>query len=576
MENRVNNNTKTLKVIDITYAILLAIFGIIVVWRCRYGYANLDESFYLTFPYRFLQGDKILFEEWYGTQMEAIPLMPILYLYKCINGNLDGIFIFIRYLYSFIKILLSVFVYIRLRRINQIGATLASIGLLIYSGYGLMVLSYNSLSIGGLLIAILLLTSGAKGKKGFLLNIFSGLFFSLATIEIPHLVLLFLLYSIVCIIKRIRGRVYKLNMCESMYSFTNYLGFLLGVIISLIAFVSYVLSKVTFNEILTTLPHIALEDSGHPVRPWYKIIGGFFKRILLRNEVNYISLACYAILFICLLFFFFDKKRESRKELYKILVTVVNLAILFQYAFIDGYINYIIFSVNVFAISLFLIDKTDEDRDVFYSIIVPGVLFSFLDFWASNTGFYAIANASCVASIGSMLIAGRLIRDGISLNKTKIRSAFVGLSGVFVLLFIGCLTYYKINFVFWENGIKQQKVYVDYGTQKGLFVSQNKADYYDSIMRDTAEMRELSAEEYVLYFSDLVLWISGEQRYGTHTSLNSGSPDMLYKYYDEHPDKIPSYVYIENGRLSEKDILELQERLGLKSIDTKEIGVIIH
>ena len=48
------------------YTVLAAIiYGAVIIalfWKCRYGYAQLDEAFYPTIAYRFLQGDLILYD----------------------------------------------------------------------------------------------------------------------------------------------------------------------------------------------------------------------------------------------------------------------------------------------------------------------------------------------------------------------------------------------------------------------------------------------------------------------------------------------------------------------------------
>lgn len=202
------------------------------------------------------------------------------------------------------------------------------------------------------------------------------------------------------------------------------------------------------------------------------------------------------------------------------------------------------------------------------------MVYSFLGFWASNTGFGAITVASSVATVGSIMIIGISLEQLLKQKESHYK-IIIACFSVYLLIFVGMTLYYKVTYIFWENGINEQTQQITDGADKDLLVSQEKYDYYYGIMEDTEELRNLSSDQHVLYFSDLVLWISGEARFGTHTSLNSGFPSTLFRYYKEHPDKIPDYAYIEYGRLEEEEILELQRHLGLNNLEEKEYGVIL-
>ena len=51
----------------------------------------------------------------------------------------------------------------------------------------------------------------------------------------------------------------------------------------------------------------------------------------------------------------------------------------------------------------------------------------------------------------------------------------------------------------------------------------------------------------VLYISDKSLWLSGEQRCASYSPLcySISSSNLLFDYYDVHPDKIAEVVYID-------------------------------
>ena len=131
---------------NILYVALFVVISSLLLWKCRFGYATLDEAFYPTIAYRFIQGDAILSEEWNNTQLSNLILIPILKCYINTKGNLDGIYLAIRYMYTVCKILISMLIYYKLRYFGKHSAQATSLIFLIFAGYGMMVLSYNSVA----------------------------------------------------------------------------------------------------------------------------------------------------------------------------------------------------------------------------------------------------------------------------------------------------------------------------------------------------------------------------------------------------------------------------------------------
>ena len=70
---------------------LFLICGILILYKCRYGYAYSDECFYLTIPYRLTQGDRLILNEWNPAQLAGFLLYPAVSLYLRIFGSTEGI-----------------------------------------------------------------------------------------------------------------------------------------------------------------------------------------------------------------------------------------------------------------------------------------------------------------------------------------------------------------------------------------------------------------------------------------------------------------------------------------------------
>lgn len=104
------------------YVAFICCISIVMFWKCKYGYATLDEAFYPTIAYRFLQGDRILFDEWSNMQLSAVVIMPFLKIYMLFTGGLNGVYLYIRYCYTLLKIVIALLIFIWMKRYNEVGA----------------------------------------------------------------------------------------------------------------------------------------------------------------------------------------------------------------------------------------------------------------------------------------------------------------------------------------------------------------------------------------------------------------------------------------------------------------------
>ena len=143
-------------------------------WKCKYGFANVDESFYLTIPFRLCQGDSLFLHDWHLSQLSSVLIYPAMWLYRIIFPDTVGILFHFRLLFSFVWCIVALFIYFRLRSLSILGAMLASLAFLYYAPFGIMALSYNSMGILFLVCAcVLAVSSERSGPSCFFLQAFS-------------------------------------------------------------------------------------------------------------------------------------------------------------------------------------------------------------------------------------------------------------------------------------------------------------------------------------------------------------------------------------------------------------------
>ena len=550
----------------ITFFVWITLFTAIVFaifWKCKYGYTYLDEGFYPTIAYRFIQGDRILVDEWNNTQLSNFILIPFMKLFLKSRGDFTGVYLFIRYTYTICKIIISIFIYMIMKKYNKLGAMVVSLFFLIYASYGMMVLSYNSLASGGMLICLLLLFyEGSRWKK--IRCILAGISLSVAVLANPYLSALFLIYAIAVLILHLYCRK-KEKTVMMPYDMNSFIWVSVGIAGVVLIFISYVFRHSTFEQIIRTLPKVILGDPAHPIKSFYYLTGGYFARILVGNCKNYYVFLMDILIMAVAVGYLLCGCKDKYKWTYVGIQTLLNIILIIVYSVTDNYINHIMFVPNILALALIFAIDDELVKRAFVCIWIPGILYTYLQYLSSNTGFSGISAASSVATMGSILIIVVTLQEaGIS------RVCKMALYSFLLTTFISLLVL-RLSYVFWEDdGMKSLTKTIEYGPCKGLVVNENVYKYYNDVYEDTKEIRDMNADTKVLYISDKSLWLSGVQRCASYSPLcySISSSDLIFDYYSEHPDKIADVVYIDK-MYEPKFVEQIATRLNMDICEKK-------
>lgn len=522
--------------------VIICITVIALFWRCSYGYISMDEGFYPTIVYRFLQGDAILYEEWSNVQLAAVPVLPIMKIYLLLIGSTDGIYLFIRYAYTTFQVIISILLYLRLKDYGKKLAFITAYLYMIFANYGLMVLSYNTLAFSGMAITCMFLFSHDKGMKSNIYALFAGIGLSISVLGIPHIALIYILYAIVVLVININdiGKKIQSNVIRSFYSIKSFVWLTTGIIICIVLFGIYVLGHTSIEQVVRTIPYILYSDTEHPARTLFGNTIGFIIKILIGNRRNYVTFLIYMLMGVDLLLYFKDIDKKNNFANYLIVESILTIILFCVYVTTDNFINVVIFVPNVLAFFVFLMVHNEKIKEFFFCFWLPGMVVMYCEYVASNTGFIGMAGSSYVATIGStmmILIAAKQCANNQMLRKLLYLSL--------VCVTIGCV-WYRVGTVFFENTEMEK---ISCGTAKGLIVKEKEYKRYMDIYQDTNSIRSMNQNNKVLYIADQVLWMAGKQRFGSYSTwLYSIEEDrsLLYAYYEEHPDKIPDAMYIED------------------------------
>ena len=526
------------------YVIITIPAIVMLFWKCKWGYATLDEAFYPTIAYRFLQGDRMLFDEWSNTQLSSLVIMPFLKAFMAINGGTVGIYLCVRYTYTVMKIFISIYVFLVIRKkYDDIKAFFSAFLFLVFAGYGLMVLSYNSIAISGFLLFVLLVFDSDDSASGWVKRILSGICLSISVFGIPYMAALYILYFLAVIV------VYKLKERESnltiirFYSINSFIGTTIGVGVSVIAFCIYTFRRVSIAQIIQTIPHILYGDPSHAPKSLYQKTLAYFVRIFFGNHRNYTVLIVYFVIAALILLFLLDKNRGNHRNNYIMSSMLAGGCLLIAYIVSDNYINDIIFVPSIVAFLVFIFASNEETNELFACIWLPGMAFTYFEYLASNTGFSGIASASCIATVGSIIMILYTVDE--MKEHTKLKIPVI----IFCVLEIVCCIYYRATYVFWEEGgLGSLTRRIEDGVCAGLKVTDEEYEHYYSVMSDVKNIQDMPADTKVLYIGDKVLWMAGDQKCASYSPLCysiSKDRSILYEYYKEHPDKVADVIYVE-------------------------------
>ena len=511
----------------ILFLILMIPLSAMLFIKCRYGFANIDESFYLTIPYRLTQGDVLLLHEWHLSQLISWVLQIPVKAYLLLFGSTDGIILAFRYLYVGLHICSSTALYLMLRKHSKVGAVLSSVFFCLYVPFGISAMSYNSLGIEFLTLASVVLTCASRKWT----RVLSGVFFALSVLCCPYLAVVYLLYFAGVMCFRATHRSWENVAFLSMDCF---FWFSVGVFATAFAFCVCVLPRI-------------------PLSKWGGIISGLFSdpehqrsmgeglweygRILFKRA----DVWCLVLATVlgCVI------KNKSFRAVCSVIVLFSTAVSVLR---CTEYINFLMFPLGISGVYFYLVYRNKTAGALFYGIWIPGMVYTLCIHLSSNQAFYAISSASTVPLVASVMIiaitCGEILRSDV---RRVLKSGLI-LSMILLVSLQGYFqTQLRWSFLFWDTPMSDQTSVVTEGPHKGLWVSPPKNEQY---MAKYEAAKQLKPGGTVLFFGESTYcYLFGDWQNGSFSAWmgipGAGTFWRLEQYYQLNPDKLPDQVFIE-------------------------------
>lgn len=508
-------------------------------WKCQYGMANMDEGFHLAMPYRLYQGDALFTEEWHLAQMSAFLSLPPVGLYVTLRGSTEGLVLFIRCVCTAAQCLVALFLYFRLRRLSWAGAVCACLSFMLYIPYAIMSLSYNSMAYMSLVLCAALLIPDEKNRKSF--YVLAGICYAAAVLCSPYLAAAFAVYLLAVGIKAIRGK--KKPQPLSMWSVRGAGLITAGAAGVAAVFALFVFSRAALPDIVKAFTHI-FNDPEHPSVSLLTQLRRYLADIFYATEDTAKVYPWLGLLLgVCLL----DKKRKAHRLVY-FAVAAVLTAVLMEIHRKIGYINHLMWSVNILGLFAAILSDDLRVRRVFRLFWLMGLPYSLCLYLASNLRYYAIAAAFAVAAVGSMMMiaafAGELWRSRHPLWLRRLAA------GVCVAVLGGQLaaqavSRYKTVTFEGDTGIPRELI--TEGPQAGLYADPVWYNYYIRVLGYFEELETYGAEKVLFLTQHTWFYLMEDYETAGYSSwlagMNEHSLNRLEAYYELNPEKWPELVY---------------------------------
>lgn len=530
-------------------------------WKANKGLGSRDESLYLAIPYRFYQGDGMISGEWNVAMLSSWATYPLFWLYMNVVKSTEGIILSFRYIYAFVQAAAGLLLYHELK--GRRGAAGAVLFWMLYVPFNMMALSYNTIGIMGLTIFGVILYCEKENR--WWAPILAGVALSYGVLSCPYLVIVYIYYGILVFWRqRISRNTDCFGFLFEKRSFAAVTATCAA--LALLLMVS-ILRKASLSCIMESLPVMLMlpDHTG-------SFLEKTFDYLRCAYTVNKPVIPILAVMLIVGIASILDKGRNRRKVLYFAVFSLLDCLYAGLLLLLDEpAVNYLVMPVILFGLYSYAL-TIHKDTRLMLCMFVPSFLYSLAMHWASNTGYFAICSALSVAILPSVLFGCDFIEE---LPELRYRRA--GKLAICVLFF--CLFVARSHLTYWDRAPLRLNVQIEEGPSKGIYVTQEKADLYNSLQKATENIR--NEEGSVLYFNDRVwLYLEDEKRIGSFSPWifngdHAYAMNKLKIYYTMHQESIPDWIFVDSDTgVSAEQLLAALELRG--TITPDQGNEIIH
>ncbi|MBQ9844521.1 MAG: hypothetical protein IJO54_00340 [Oscillospiraceae bacterium] len=567
---KINKKIDT-KIQNLIFLMVMLAVAIFVIWRCQFGFAQSDEFLHLSIPYRMLQGDALIAEEWHQTQLAGFVYYPVTKLIFSLLGSVDGLVFWSRVACVVMELAVAVFIYLRLKSLSWVGALVAAVSFALYTPVALTSIYYYSVGIMTMVIAtVLIATAQHHIRRDYFI---AGISMAASVMCFPHAAFMYFIYAAVVLAAWLKHRSAK-TAAYGRYEFLSpkmFGFFTLGVAVLTAVFAVYLVLYVPLDKLFASIEPI-MTDEHHNITFLYKLAVYFGSVVLYNSKIAGVLMA---LLLAELVF-----RRKLRNSTYFIAAAVLTVVLQIHIMAVNHQIDYLMFAPTCFGLFCALLSENEKVKRLFHTLYIPGVVYTFFLNLSSNQGFVAVSAAATVSTIASIVMAAMYLKElTAQISTVKIRKLCIAaLCCLFIvqIAFQGCSRYVS---VYGAGKIENQNIKLDHGVMKGLVVDETHAEDYEMYC-DIAKTAQQNYNYEKVLAATQRSWMNfmfGKEISGFSAYLNYVDEEFMTKqarYFEINPHKLPDIVYAQDTDVEFTDWF-LANYSGY-SMDKYDFGYIIY
>lgn len=509
---------------------------------------DMDEQYSVALLYRIASGDLLLKEMWEPHQTSAIVLAPLVKAYMAVKGDTEYLMVFLRLVGALIQALIAVlWCRVVARKTERSIAAFSAAIILFVLPKWIQSPEFTNMQVWMLITTCVCLIAAIE-KNSFGLAIVAGAFFTLEVLDYPSCVLLIIVFVIF-----LRKDLKKL------------LGMLIVPIASFVAFVTYLLSHMSVNELFASVSHI-LSDGSHSEGFRDKIIKYISELPQLAVHVLIYALIGVAV---SLLWHVLVRKKKAGGRIFAdslCICSAVALLDQFRFWFSDGahivHPQYGYFVLFAAGIILYIKDrdKFDDKWSLWVKLIYTASFVGFLSVLALTN---LDIRASFVHLLPGMIMSVVLLAERYKSSDARESRIMMGilLVSISMLFLFGqiCVVRTSNEGRYEDMRFVRQKSL--YGASKGIYCAYMEG--YESNDNYLLLKQNMPDGSKLLYVGvDNATYLMGNYVVCEPSTISTPVYEGLEDYYTINRERIPEYIvfdksFVDKSSIDKDDIFDM-------------------
>ena len=526
-------------------------FGLIIAlslfwgWRLHYGasdiYSVSDESFYLSLPYRLIQGDCLFLDETNTAQMFAFLVYPILWVWlRLHNGITEGIMLSFRFLWLIAHLAVSAGIFgICARRKHWISGCVASCVYAASLPFLIAAFSYNTIALGCATLLAVVLYFDIRTSLSELLTGFLIAFIVLCN---PYAIPLYLFVLFVLIRKQKKEKRPLPGMVIRTHA-----GIVLLLALFLLHLVRHASARgIGFSDFISIIRSLLANDNAHSYESILLFVQDKLAAVpvFLSQSYKLIALALAAAILLVLL-------RRKHKTLLFCLVAAAAAIISLYFSFVRMDHLILMFSM-VIGFCLWVCNPPALHGKS--GAFCFSLLFAICVHLASNNGILAIAWACVPGGVISWIAVEDFLSDE---SEDHRHPAFLeGFSLVCAAVIFMSVLNMDVRYVFHDERIPNLTSVCTDGPMAGIYTTAERWEKYTEAYSDIKGIKLQKDDRLLLYNTMPIDLLSFRREVCSPSTWSLRKSFAGYyctpqsqRYYETHPDKLPNVLIVNRHSL---------------------------